>query len=161
MPRSTETHCSPRYSPLIVLYVLSARITATRIAANKSGKRRAETRRVYDLHRYYTRIIFYGSRTTNDRQRRQSRGTANIQAREAVVFLPFIRRRRRRILVRQPVAGNIPNGPKYLPRLLRPGHSVVSSGEIFLSNVEPPRDHHLASFYQRAEGERGVSRITR
>lgn len=68
MPLSTETHCSPRYSPLIVLYVLSARITATRIAANKSGKRRAETRRVYDLHRYYTRIIFHGSRTTDDRQ---------------------------------------------------------------------------------------------
>ena len=131
------------------------------------GKRRAETRRVYDLHRYYTRIIFHGTRTTDDRQRRQSRGTGTVSApiskpaKRSFSWRSFgdddddeySRRptRRRKYSERAKVfTSAFTAGP--FRRVVRRNLSL---------DDEPPRDHHLASFYQRAEGERGVSRITR
>ena len=120
MPRSTETHCSPRYSPLIVLYVLSARITATRIAANKSGKTaRGDSPGVWFaplLYAYhFSRHSYDGRPATPTIARHRHRIRANIQAREAVVFLAFIRRRRRRRIFPQA------NSPQ---KIFRTGQSI-------------------------------------
>lgn len=136
MFRSTETQCSPQYSPLIILYVPPARITATHIGANKSRKWRLETSREWFAPLLYT---YHFSRLS-------SRTTGTIASSRSVSTpiskLPkwsfFWHLQRNGDEIRTPTRGNIPNGQVFTSAFTaRPFRRAVQLN-LFLG-VEPPR----------------------